>query len=404
MCRCRLLGDLMRSTEGSPGEMAAPLAFGVDTRTYGFDATDLVWRLQQLRVRPDLAARLLYLDCDTETLQRRYTESRRRHPMAPDRPVVDGIVDERRQIAWMRDSADVVIDTSALSPHQFKQILSGHFALEAEPGVRISVMSFSYRRGVPREADLVFDVRFPQEPALRARSEAAHRHGPGRGRPHRHRPRLRAVHRPARGPDRAAAAPLRREGKSYLTIAVGCTGGKHRSVAVAGATCRLVANHGPFGHPDASRYRGPGRSGRGKWLGQGCMIGIVLVTHGNLAREFLAALEHVVGPQQCISAVCIGADDDMEKRRNEILERARACDTGDGVIVLTDMFGGTPSNLAISIMEHARIEVLAGVNLPMLVKLASVRSRPIGEAVRMAQEAGRKYITVASRILAKEAS
>ena len=101
------------------------------------------------------------------------------------------------------------------------------------------------------------------------------------------------------------------------------------------------------------------------------MIGIVLVTHGNLAREFLAALEHVVGPQQCISAVCIGADDDMEKRRNEILERARACDTGDGVIVLTDMFGGTPSNLAISIMEQARIEVLAGVNLPMLVKLAS---------------------------------
>jgi PTS system mannose-specific IIA component len=112
------------------------------------------------------------------------------------------------------------------------------------------------------------------------------------------------------------------------------------------------------------------------------MIGIVLVTHGNLAREFLAALEHVVGPQQCISAVCIGAEDDMEKRRSEILERARACDAGDGVIVLTDMFGGTP----------------------MLVKLASVRNRPIGEAVRMAQEAGRKYITVASRILAKEAS
>ena len=97
------------------------------------------------------------------------------------------------------------------------------------------------------------------------------------------------------------------------------------------------------------------------------MIGIVLVTHGNLAREFIAALEHVVGPQQCVLAVCIGADDDMEKRRAEILESAKACDTGDGVIVLTDMFGGTPSNLAISIMEQARIEVLAGVNLPMLV-------------------------------------
>jgi mannose PTS system EIIA component len=134
------------------------------------------------------------------------------------------------------------------------------------------------------------------------------------------------------------------------------------------------------------------------------MIGIVLVTQGNLAREFIAALDHVVGPQQYMSAVCIGADDDMERRRAEILESAKACDTGDGIIVLTDMFGGTPSNLAISIMEQAGVEVLAGVNLPMLVKLASLRGRPIAEAVRMAQEAGRKYITVASRFLAKEAS
>ena len=134
------------------------------------------------------------------------------------------------------------------------------------------------------------------------------------------------------------------------------------------------------------------------------MIGIVLVTHGNLARELIAALEHVVGPQQCVSTVCIGPDDDMGKRRTEILESAHACDTGDGVVVLTDMFGGTPSNLVISIMELARIEVLAGVNLPMLVKLASVRGQPILEAVRMAQEAGRKYITIASRILARDVS
>src|ERR1700759_1067309 len=110
------------------------------------------------------------------------------------------------------------------------------------------------------------------------------------------------------------------------------------------------------------------------------MIGIVLVTHGNLAREFLAALEHVVGPQQCTSVVCIGADDDMEKRRAEILERARACDTGEGVFVVPDVFGGTPPNLAISIIAQAHIEVLAGVNLPMLVNLASVRTRPIAEA------------------------
>ena len=135
------------------------------------------------------------------------------------------------------------------------------------------------------------------------------------------------------------------------------------------------------------------------------MIGIVLVTHGNLAREFIAALEHVVGPQQCVSAVCIGADDDMEKRRAEILESAKACDTGDGVIVLTDMFGGTPSNLAISAMDEANVEVIAGINLPILVKLASVRSEmPIAEAVASAREAGRKYIKVASQELSGEGS
>ena len=116
-------------------------------------------------------------------------------------------------------------------------------------------------------------------------------------------------------------------------------------------------------------------------------IAIVLVTHGNMAIGLIAALEHVVGPQQCVSAVCIGADD-MKKRRAEILESAKACDAGDGVIVLTDMFGGTPSNLAISIMGHARIAALAGV--PMLIKLASVRTRPVAEALRMGQEAGRK--------------
>jgi len=134
------------------------------------------------------------------------------------------------------------------------------------------------------------------------------------------------------------------------------------------------------------------------------MIGIVLVTHGRLASEFRAALEHVVGPQSNIEAIDIGPEDDVEQCRRDIIAAVARVDAGDGVALLTDMFGGTPSNLAISIMEHARIEVLAGVNLPMLVKLASVRTRPIAEAVRMAQEAGRKYITVASRILAKEAS
>ena len=130
------------------------------------------------------------------------------------------------------------------------------------------------------------------------------------------------------------------------------------------------------------------------------MIGMVLVTHGRLAAEFVAALEHVVGAQTQIAAVCIGPDDDMEQRRQEILRRIAEVDSGEGAVLLTDMFGGTPSNLAISVMDRAKIEVVAGVNLPMLIKLASVRgSMSLPNAVTAAQEAGRKYINVASQLL-----
>ena len=131
------------------------------------------------------------------------------------------------------------------------------------------------------------------------------------------------------------------------------------------------------------------------------MIGMVLVTHGRLAAEFVAALEHVVGPQQRVATVCIGPDDDMEQRRREILENVARVDDGDGVVLLTDMFGGTPSNLAISVLDRARVEVIAGVNLPMLIKLARIRGEEnLATAVAHAQEAGRKYINVASQLLA----
>jgi PTS system mannose-specific IIA component len=133
------------------------------------------------------------------------------------------------------------------------------------------------------------------------------------------------------------------------------------------------------------------------------MIGLVLVTHGRLAAEFVAALEHVVGPQERVRAVCIGADDDIEARRAEIVLAIREVDDGTGVVVLTDMFGGTPSNLAISTMDRKGVEVIAGVNLPMLIKLASLRAtEPLPQAVAAAQEAGRKYINIASRLLAPD--
>ncbi|MCO5147685.1 MAG: PTS sugar transporter subunit IIA [Aquamicrobium sp.] len=130
------------------------------------------------------------------------------------------------------------------------------------------------------------------------------------------------------------------------------------------------------------------------------MIGIVLVTHGRLAEEFRLAVEHVVGPQQNFETVCIGAEDDMEQRRADIVEAVARADTGTGVIILTDMFGGTPSNLAISVMRAGSVEVIAGVNLPMLIKLTSVRTGDdMAASLSEAQMAGRKYINVASQVL-----
>jgi PTS system mannose-specific IIA component len=130
------------------------------------------------------------------------------------------------------------------------------------------------------------------------------------------------------------------------------------------------------------------------------MIGLVLVTHGRLAEELRSAMEHVVGAQRNVCTVCIGPDDDMQRRRDEIHRCIDAVDTGDGVVLLTDMFGGTPSNLAISQMDRKGVEVLAGVNLPMLVKLAKVRSnQPLADAVACAETAGRKYIAAASHVL-----
>jgi PTS system mannose-specific IIA component len=134
------------------------------------------------------------------------------------------------------------------------------------------------------------------------------------------------------------------------------------------------------------------------------MIGLVLVTHGRLAAEFVVAMEHVVGPQSAVESICIGPDDDMELRRGDISTAIRAVDTGRGVIVLTDLFGGTPSNLAISLMQPGKVEVIAGINLPMLIRLEGARrTMNVKDAVAAAREAGRKYISVASEVLGEAA-
>ena len=151
---------------------------------------------------------------------------------------------------------------------------------------------------------------------------------------------------------------------------------------------------GGKGGPDPGSATGDGTAN---------MIGLVIVTHGGLAGEFRAALEHVVGPQQQIETISIGPDDDMEARRGDILASVKRADSGQGVVLLTDMFGGTPSNLSISVMDDANVEVIAGVNLPMLIKLATVRGEvALAKAVDLAKEAGRKYISVASQVLSGE--
>jgi len=209
-----------------------PIVIGIDVRTHGFDVTRVLAVVRELRARDDLDARLLYLDCDNDVLLRRFTETRRSHPLAQDRPVLDGIIEERRTLRRLRDHADETIDTSMLGPHELKRLLLDRFGHTGH-GLRLSVMSFSYRRGLPREADLVFDARFLRNPywdaALRGLTgqDPAVRRYVARDADYRQ-----FVSDVRRLLDRLLPR-FEREGKSYLTVAVGCTGGRHRSVVVA---------------------------------------------------------------------------------------------------------------------------------------------------------------------------
>ncbi|MGQ0674736.1 MAG: RNase adapter RapZ, partial [Rhodospirillales bacterium] len=209
------------------------MAIGIDVRTRGFGGEAFLQELDRLAQHADLDVRLLFLDCDDDALFRRYTETRRRHPLTADRPVADSVRHERLLVAPLRQRADLVIDTTLLTAADLKRALHGHFALERQGAMAVFVTSFAYRSGIPREADLVFDVRFLDNP---------HYH---------------EGLRPLSGRDREVAEHIERdpgfkpffeglggllkpllpryvhEGKSYLTIAVGCTGGRHRSVFVA---------------------------------------------------------------------------------------------------------------------------------------------------------------------------
>ncbi|MFY9288265.1 MAG: RNase adapter RapZ [Alphaproteobacteria bacterium] len=233
-----------------------PLAVAIDTRNANFTVDDLLRVAKRLGDKKELDVKLVFLESSDETLQRRFTETRRRHPLATDRPVTDGIRREREMLWLLRNEADHVIDTSLLSIHDLRRLIVGHYRIDNAAGLTLFITSFSYRHGVPREADLVFDVRFLNNPHWEAKL------------------------RPLTGKDAHVAhyiqsdteyaafmtnltgllLPLlpryQHEGKSYLTIAIGCTGGRHRSVFITEQLATLLAGNGyivGIGHRDLDR-------------------------------------------------------------------------------------------------------------------------------------------------------
>jgi UPF0042 nucleotide-binding protein len=238
-------------------DSARPLAVGIDIRSRGFVATELVAKLREIGAGRDGGVRLVYLVAAPEALLRRFAATRRRHPLAPDRPVADGIRRERELTRPLRDAADLVIDTTDFAPTDLRRVLEGNFAPAAGSRMTIAIVSFSYRDGIPREADLVFDVRFLKNPHYDPLL------GPLTGSD----PRVVAfvASDPGYGAFCAALDALllpllpryEAEGKAYLTIAVGCTGGQHRSVAVA-ERLHLVLQQA--GYPASLSHRGLARS------------------------------------------------------------------------------------------------------------------------------------------------
>ncbi len=223
--------------------MESPLAVRIDTRTRGFTAQSLLQELATLRADPTIAAKLLFVECDDDILLRRFTETRRRHPLAIERPVSDGIRRERQLLAGLIEAADLVIDTSQLSAADLKRRLAGEFQLDGTLPLQISIMSFSYKHGLPREADLVFDVRFLRNPHYIEALEPQTGRDPDVASYIEADPEFPAFFERLKNFLLPLLPRFRAEGKSYLTIAIGCTGGKHRSVFVAEQLEKVLADH-----------------------------------------------------------------------------------------------------------------------------------------------------------------
>jgi UPF0042 nucleotide-binding protein len=215
------------------GDAQGPVAIGIDSRSRGFSSAEFLKGIDALRADPQFEIVLVFLDCADEVLIRRFTETRRRHPLAPDRNAADGIAQERTLMLAIQGAADLLIDTSNRSMAELKRLITERFALDRQPGLAVTVMSFSYRMGVPREADLVFDVRFLSNPHYVDALQPLDGEAPEVAHFIERDPGLPGFMNSLQGLVLPLLPSYEREGKSYLTIAVGCTGGKHRSVYVA---------------------------------------------------------------------------------------------------------------------------------------------------------------------------
>lgn len=236
-----LLGALLSPGADHP---ARGVAINVDIRSRGFNADQFLRRVESLRSRPDLDLQLLFVDCAEGVLAQRYTETRRRHPMAEDRPVPDGIALEQRLMFPVRDEADEVIDTTLLSTNDLKRLIAGLFPLDEYAGLTVTVMSFSYKKGLPREADLVFDVRFLANPHWVPELRPGTGRDPGVAAHVAADPAFPEFDERVTGLLTFLVPLYRREGKSYLTIAFGCTGGRHRSVFMTERVGRVLREGG----------------------------------------------------------------------------------------------------------------------------------------------------------------
>lgn len=254
------LGLVPRLMEGPPP--ARPLALGIDTRTRDFSTEEVIAAVERLEANPGYTVDLLYMDCEPATLMLRYSETRRRHPLAPDANPVDGIARDRDMLRPLRGRATVLIDTTSLTVHDTRAEISRHFARDRAPGLAIQILSFSYRRGLPIAADMVFDCRFLRNPhwapPLRdhtGRSAEVQAYIAAD-------PRFEAFRTQVDAMLDLLIPAFQEEGKSHLTVAFGCTGGKHRSVALAEMTATRLAEEGwqvSKRHRDVSRDRDSSR-------------------------------------------------------------------------------------------------------------------------------------------------